>query len=58
MIRKFNIFIIDTGIVKKNENIFPRMILEAQFIYMLMGYSKISQENKNTNVLKYGTKYC
>lgn len=34
------------------------MILEAQFIYMLMGYSKISQENKNTNVLKYVTKYC
>lgn len=41
-----------------NENIFPRMIIEAQFICILMGYSKIAQEKDNTNVLKYGTKCC
>lgn len=34
------------------------MILEAQFIYMLMGYSKISQENKNTNVPNVANQIC
>lgn len=32
------------------------MIIEAQFICILMSYSKIAQEKDNTNVLKYGTK--
>lgn len=58
MIRKFNIFIIDTWDCDKSEKIFPSMILESQFICLLVGCSKFYHEKENANVLKYGTKRC